>query len=132
VSTPRATVGPVFLDEAWRAELRDRLSVDSEFRHVARWCDVAVQLGAPQGRATLAVVAGSLTDGVGAELPMVRVYAPAERWAAFFSPVPPAWHNDLLGLARRHDDVELDPGGDTLVRHLRALNRLWEVARGPR
>jgi hypothetical protein len=128
MSAPR----PVFLDHGWLQRLRDRLADDAEFAHVARWCDVVVELSAPEGRTVLTLRSGHLADDDGHGLPVVRVHAAAERWSAFLSPVPPAWHNDLLGLARRHDDVVLDPGGDTLVRHLRALNRMWEVARAPR
>jgi hypothetical protein len=122
--------GPPFLDAGWRAQLATRLAQDPEFAHVARWCNVAIELSCIEGSARLVLSSGHLEpDGATTGHPQVRVHAPAERWAAFFSADPPAWHNDLLGLARRHSDVELDTGGQTFVRHLRALNRMWEVAR---
>ena len=131
-SGPTSPQLPVFLDRRWRRRLGDRLAEDDEFAHVARWTNVTVQLSAPEGVAVLAIEAGQLVDAPAADQPLIHLSAPAARWAKFFDPIPPPWHNDVLGFSRRHDDVQLDSGGETLVRHLRVLSRMWEVARATR
>ncbi len=121
-----------FADSAWRVNFTSRLSSDPELRHLIRWSAFAMTWRAEESELGSAVRNGHAEVGQAPDLPAIVVQAAPARWEQLLRPVPPPWHTDLLGMARRHDDVALDPGGNTLVRNLRTVNRIVEVARAGR
>jgi hypothetical protein len=120
---------PVFAAPAWTERFRHKLRSDRELAHVIRWSAFALAWRSESAELVIVVRARTAATGPAGDLPTVAVRAPAARWARLLRPVPPPWHTDLLGMARRYGDVTLEPAGSTLVRNLRAINRIVELSR---
>src|SRR5690349_13676590 len=120
---------PVFAPSVWQDAFRRRLDNDRELALLVRWSAFALSWESDSTRVTVAVRDGQVTVGPAGDLPTVVVRAPAGRWEKLLGVTPVPWHTDLLGMARRHEDVDLDTAGTTLVKNLRAVNRIVELAR---
>lgn len=57
------------------------------------------------------------------------LHAPTEHWIKFFRAAPGRWHYDVLGMERRVTGFRVARNRDVLIRNLRALHRLFELAR---
>lgn len=62
--------------------------------------------------------------------PDFTICAPPEAWREFLKPEPPPFYNNPLAMASRVPGASLEGDLTVFVRHLRALNRVFELARG--
>lgn len=61
--------------------------------------------------------------------PEFTICAPPDAWRKFLKPEPPAFYNNPLATASRVPGASLEGDLTVFVRHLRALNRVFELAR---
>jgi hypothetical protein len=118
-----------FLDQHWQEAWRRHLAASRELAHVGRWCDLDLVLRCGDRTETFSLVAGQPAVTSGPQADRIVLEGSPERWAAFLQPVPPAFHNSVLGMDRRTADFAITEGREVLVRHLRALTVVLDGAR---
>lgn len=68
-------------------------------------------------------------SGESGDSPEFTICAPPEAWREFLKPEPPPFYNNPLAMASRVPGAALEGDLTVFVRHLRALNRVFELAR---
>lgn len=137
----------VFADDAWYHRWRELIAHDPELNVIGRRCTLTLALVADgEGRA-FQFEQGRLVGaapwrpspsgdggreapggtGVGAETLVVE--ASADDWAKVLRDPPAPGHTDLPALHRVAARAAVTAGADVLIRHLRALTRVVELAR---
>jgi hypothetical protein len=129
VEQDAATDTAAFLDQHWQETWRRHLAASRELAHVGRWCDLDLVIRCGDRTGTFSLVAGQPAATTVPQADRIVLEGSPERWAAFLQPVPPAFHNSVLGMDRRCADFAITEGREALVRHLRALTVVLDGAR---
>lgn len=112
------------------------LNADRELRLRSRCARFAVSLACRDQilRFTVTPEAGvQASDTIAAEITeRLDFVGGPEAWARFLSPVPPRFHTDVIGMARRVDEFEIRSDLGALRRHLHIVHRFFEVIREAR
>lgn len=83
-----------------------------------------------EGRLAAAEPVPGESGGSSQAAPEFTICAPPEAWREFLKPEPPPFYNNPLAMASRVPGASLEGDITVFVRHLRALNRVFELARG--
>ncbi|MCW2696525.1 MAG: hypothetical protein JWR62_1610 [Modestobacter sp.] len=118
-----------FLGEDWQEAWRRHLAASRELAHVGRWCDVDLVIRCGDRTETFQLVAGQPVVAAAPRAERIVLEGSSERWSAFLQPLPPPFHNAVLGMDRRCADFSIAEGRELLVRHLRALTVVLDGAR---
>jgi hypothetical protein len=118
--------------ERWFTAVRD----DPENRHIGRFSTFTVRLRTLRGDdVSVRYTAGELHVLEVAESdppdPIELVASPAT-WVELADPVAPPLRHDLLALVKASDGIEIVSGRLQLIRHLRVITRLVELAKESR
>jgi hypothetical protein len=127
----RSVLGYLF-DEIPGA-LQEALREDAEFGYISR--ELTVNLIVLDGSVhSLRLVGGSIVTselaGPESEVSVMCVSASRESWNRFIQVTPPRFYNSILAMERRVPDFSFVTGKMTYIRHIRAVDRLFAVARG--
>ena len=123
----------VFPARSWFESLREEVGADREMGAIGRWCDLDLALAVDGDLILLQIRAGELAEivpdpGPGASW-SVTLRGTLEDWRAFLRPVPPPFYTDVLAMNSRVPTFGIEGDRKVFVRHLRALGRLFELAR---
>lgn len=126
----QATTVPVpFSDETWQLRWRELLLASRELVHVGRWSDVDLVLRSGERGVTLHLVGGRPSADPAENAERIVLDGAPQRWRAFLQPLPPPFHNTVLAMDRRCPDFAIAEGHQALVRHLRTVTVVLDVAR---
>jgi hypothetical protein len=122
-----------FPEAGWFEALRDAAAADDELRVTGRWCTLDLALAIDGDTVVLSLQEGRISafnfdPDIGASW-SVTLRGTREDWRAFLQPVPPPFYSDLLAMNSRVPSFTIEGDRKTFVRHLRALGRLFEIAR---
>ena len=122
-----------FPDAGWFEALRDAAAADAEMAVIGRWCTLDLALAIDGDTVLLRLQEGRISDvifdpDIGASWSMT-LRGTREGWRTFLQPVPPPFYSDLLAMNSRVPSFTIEGDRKTFVRHLRALGRLFEIAR---
>jgi len=100
---------------------------------IGRWCDVDLALAVDGELVLLQIRAGKVAEivpnpGLGASWD-VTLRGTLEDWRTFLQPVPPPFYTDVLAMNSRVPSFGIEGDRGTFVRHLRALGRIFDLAR---
>lgn len=130
---PNGSELPSVVDERWLRVWSEALRQDPELAHAGRWCDLTLVLDCDGRRRALRIEGARITATAAEPRPgwpePVVLAGSARAWNAFLSRVPPPFHNDVLALDRRQDDFTIAAGRDEVIRHLRVLQVMFDLAR---
>ena len=122
-----------FPREAWFESLREAVAGDAEMGVIGRWCDLDLVLAADDEQVLLLIRAGRIAQIVpnpdlGASWD-VTLRGTLEDWRTYLRPVPPPFYTDLLAMNSRVASFGIEGKRGVFVRHLRALARIFDLAR---
>jgi hypothetical protein len=122
-----------FPEAGWFEALRDAAAADEELAVIGRWCTLDLALAVDGETVVLRLRGGRISDvifdpDIGASW-SVTLRGTREDWWTFLQPVPPPYYSDLLAMNSRVPSFAIEGERKTFVRHLRALGRLFEIAR---
>jgi hypothetical protein len=124
---------PLFPRKEWFEALRGAVAADAEMGVIGRWCDLDLALAADEELVLLLIRAGKIAEIVpdpdlGASWD-VTLRGRLEDWRTFLQPVPPPFYTDVLAMNSRVPSFGIEGDRGTFVRHLRALGRIFDLAR---
>ena len=124
---------PSFPRKEWFEALRGSVAADSEMEVIGRWCDVDLALAVDDELVLLQIRAGKIAQIVpnpdlGASWD-VTLRGTLEDWKTFLQPVPPPFYTDVLAMNSRVPTFGIEGNRGLFVRHLRALGRIFDLAR---
>jgi hypothetical protein len=124
---------PVFPAGEWFESLREAVAADAEMGVIGRWCDLDLALAVDEELVLLVIRAGKIAEvvpdpGLGASWD-VTLRGTLEDWTTFLRPVPPPFYTDVLAMNSRVPSFGIEGDRRAFVRHLRALGRLFDLAR---
>jgi hypothetical protein len=104
---------------------------DAELAHIARFSSFAVELASTSGRVEWVRVARGVVDGSPAQAgdDVLRLRADDAVWRELVDADAAPRRHDLLSLTKVADGIDIVEGRTTLIRHLRVINRLVEIAK---
>ena len=122
-----------FPEAGWFEALREAAAADEELSVIGRWCTLDLALAMDRKTVVLRLRGGEIFDivfdpDIGASW-SVTLRGTREDWRTFLQPVPPPFYSDLLAMNSRVPSFAIEGDRKTFVRHLRALGRLFEIAR---
>jgi len=122
-----------FPEAGWFEALREAAAADEELSVIGRWCTLDLALAMDRKTVVLRLRGGEIFDivfdpDIGASW-SVTLRGTREDWRTFLRPVPPPFYSDLLAMNSRVPSFAIEGDRKTFVRHLRALGRLFEIAR---
>jgi hypothetical protein len=131
--TGHGSVLPPFPEAGWFEALRDAAAADEELSVIGRWCTLDLALAVNGDTVVLRLQRGEILDiifdpDIGASW-SVTLRGTSEDWRTFLQPVPPPFYSDLLAMNSRIPSFAIEGDRKIFVRHLRALGRLFEIAR---
>lgn len=129
------TASPIapFPGRGWFETLRDTLAEDAELRVIGRRCTLDLALVVGEETVLLRIEGGRISaiipePDIG-ESWRVTLRGAREDWLAFLRPIPPPFYQDLLAMNSRVPSFSIEGDRRAFVRHLRALSRIFELAR---
>ncbi len=127
------TVLPPFPEPGWFEALREAVAADDELAVIGRWCTLDLAFAVDKETVVLRLREGKLSDvifdpDIGASW-SVTLRGTSEDWRTFLQPVPPPFYSNLLAMNSRVSSFAIEGDRKVFVRHLRALGRLFEIAR---
>lgn len=131
--TPTASPVPPFPAHGWFEAFRDTLTGDAELSVTGRRCTLDLALVVGEETVLLRIEGG----GISAIIPEpdigeswgVMLRGTREDWLNFLRPIPPPFYQDLLAMNSRVSSFSIEGDRRAFVRHLRALSRIFELAR---
>jgi len=113
--------------------LREVVAADAEMGVIGRWCDLDLALAVDDELVLLLVRAGRIA-GIVPEPDLgaswgVTLRGTLEDWRTFLQPVPPPFYTDVLAMNSRVPSFGIEGDRRAFVRHLRALGRMFDLAR---
>lgn len=122
-----------FPEAGWFEALRDAAAADDELAVIGRWCTLDLVLAVDENLVLLRLREGRISEiifdpDIGISW-SVTLRGTLEDWRTFIRPVPPPFYSDLLAMNSRVPSSAIEGHRKTFVRHLRALGRLFEIAR---
>jgi hypothetical protein len=110
---------------------------DPENRHIGRFSTFTVRLRSPGGDdVSMCYAAGELQvvdDPLEIDPPdLIELTATPATWVELADPAAPPLRHDLLALVKAADGIEITSGRLHLIRHLRVITRLVELAKETR
>ncbi|HEV2094737.1 MAG TPA: hypothetical protein VGR18_16390 [Rubrobacter sp.] len=124
---------PHFPQREWFGSLQEAVAADEEMGVIGRWCDLNLALAIDEELILLRIRAGKVVDvvfapDIGASW-RVTLRGTIEDWRTFLQPVPPPFYTDVLAMNSRVPSFGIEGDRGVLVRHLRALGRIFDLAR---
>ena len=124
---------PRFPRREWFETLREVVAADAEMGVIGRWCDLDLALAVDDELVLLLVRAGRIA-GIVPEPDLgaswgVTLRGTLEDWRTFLQPVPPPFYTDVLAMNSRVPSFGIEGDRRAFVRHLRALGRMFDLAR---
>ena len=124
---------PTFPDRGWFEKLDGILRADAELAVIGRRCTLDLALVVDEETVLLRLQRG----GISAIVPEpdigeswhVTLRGTREDWRAFLRTIPPPFYQDLLAMNSRVPSFSIEGDRRAFVRHLRALSRIFELAR---
>lgn len=131
--TRAAPTVPAFPDRGWFEALDGVLRADAELAVIGRRCTLDLALVVDEETFLLRLQGG----GISAIIPgpdigeswQVTLRGAREDWRTFLRPIPPPFYQDLLAMNSRVPSFSIEGDRRVFVRHLRALSRIFELAR---
>ncbi len=113
--------------------MQEAVAADEEMGVIGRWCDLNLALAIDEELILLRIRAGRVVDvvfapDIGASW-RVTLRGTIEDWRTFLQPVPPPFYTDVLAMNSRVPSFGIEGDRGVLVRHLRALGRIFDLAR---
>ena len=131
--TRAAPAVPTFPDRGWFEKLDGSLREDAELAVIGRRCTLDLALVVDEGTVLLRLQRGGISDIVPepdiGESWHVTLRGAREDWRTFLRPIPPPFYQDLLAMNSRVPSFSIEGDRRAFVRHLRALSRIFELAR---
>lgn len=128
------TGAAAFLSDEWFGSLAKAMRDDRELGVIGH--GLSLDFGLRRGEETYLLrlrggrlVAAEPVRNDSDVAPEFVISAPPEAWRKFFWLEPPPFYNHPLAMASRVPDASLEGDLTIFVRHLRALNRVFELAR---
>ena len=123
----------VFPRKEWFEALREVVAADAEMGVIGRWCDLDLALAVDGETVLLVIRAGKVAEilpapDLGASWD-VTLRGTLEDWRTFLRPVPPPFYTDVLAMNSRVPSFGIEGNRGVFVRHLRALGRIFDLAR---
>lgn len=124
---------PTFPQRGWFGSLQEAVAADEEMGVIGRWCDLNLALAIDEELVLLRIRAGKIVDvvfapDIGASW-SVTLRGKFEDWRTFLQPVPPPFYTDVLAMNSRVPSFGIEGDRGVFVRHLRALGRIFDLAR---
>jgi hypothetical protein len=124
---------PSFPQKDWFEALRRAVAADAEMGVIGRWCDLDLALAADEELVLILIRAGKIAEiepnpDLGASWD-VTLRGTLEDWRTFLQPVPPPFYTDVLAMNSRVPSFGIEGDRGIFVRHLRALGRIFDLAR---
>ncbi len=125
---------PAFPHQGWFEGLNSILRADAELAVIGRRCTLDLALVADEETVLLRLQEGTISAVVPGpdigESWQVTLRGSHEDWRTFLRPIPPPFYQDLLAMNSRVPSFSIEGDRRAFVRHLRALSRIFELARG--
>lgn len=128
------TGAAAFPSDEWFCSLAKAMRDDRELGVIGH--GLSLDLGLRRGEETYLLrlrggrlVATEPVSNGSEDAPEFVISAPPEAWREFLKAEPPPFYNHPLAMASRVPGVSLEGDLTVFVRHLRALNRVFELAR---
>lgn len=124
---------PPFPERGWFESLQEAVAADAEMEVIGRWCELNLALAIDDDLVLLRIRAGKIVDvvfapDIGASW-SVTLRGKLEDWRTFLQPVPPPFYTDVLAMNSRVPSFGIEGDRGFFVRHLRALGRIFDLAR---
>ena len=124
---------PPFPERGWFESLQEAVAGDAEMEVIGRWCELNLALAIDDDLVLLRIRAGKIVDvvfapDIGASW-SVTLRGKLEDWRTFLQPVPPPFYTDVLAMNSRVPSFGIEGDRGFFVRHLRALGRIFDLAR---
>jgi hypothetical protein len=122
-----------FPEAGWFEALRGAAAADDELVVIGRWCTLDLVLAVDENLILMRLREGRISEvifdpDIGISW-SVTLRGTLEDWRTFLRPVPPPFYSDLLAMNSRVSSFTIEGDRKTFVCHLRALGRLFEIAR---
>jgi len=122
-----------FPEAGWFEALRGAAAADDELAVIGRWCTLDLAFAVDKEMIVLRLREGRISEvifdpDIGSSW-SVTLRGTREDWRTFLQPTPPPFYSDLLAINSRVPSFSIEGDRKTFVRHLRALGRLFEIAR---
>jgi hypothetical protein len=131
--TRAAPAIPTFPDRGWFEKLDGVLRADTELAVIGRWCTLDLALVVDEETVLLRLQGGGISAVVSepdiGESWHVTLRGTREDWRTFLRPIPPPFYQDLLAMNSRVPSFSIEGNRRAFVRHLRALSRIFDLAR---
>lgn len=131
--TRAAPTVPAFPDRGWFEKLDGLLRADAELAVIGRRCTLDLALVVDEETILLRLQGGGISAIVSepdiGESWHVTLRGACEDWRTFLRPTPPPFYQDLLAMNSRVPSFSIEGDRRAFVRHLRALSRIFELAR---
>jgi hypothetical protein len=131
--TRAAPAIPTFPDRGWFEKLDGLLRADAELGVIGRRCTLDLALVVDEETVLLRLQGGGISAIVSepdiGESWHVTLRGAREDWRTFLRPTPPPFYQDLLAMNSRIPSFSIEGDRRAFVRHLRALSRVFELAR---
>jgi len=113
--------------------LREAVAADREMGVIGPWCDLDLALAVDEELVLLVIRVGKIAEvvpdpGLGASWD-VTLRGTLEDWVTFLRPLPPPFYTDVLAMNSRVPSFGIEGDRKAVVRHLRALGRMFDLAR---
>lgn len=125
----------IFPSTQWFGSLARAMREDPELGAIGRGLSLDLGVRCGENAYLLRLREGQLESaeplaGDPRPAPEFTICAPPEAWREFLKPEPPPFYNNPVAMASRVPGASLEGDITVFVRHLRALNRVFELARG--
>ena len=124
---------PAFPGREWFDALQAAVAADAEIGVIGRWCDLNLALAIDDELILVIIRAGKIVDVVfSPDLSAswgVTLRGTLEDWRTFLQPMPPPFYSDVLAMNSRVPSFGIEGDRGVFVRHLRALGRIFDLAR---
>ena len=131
--TAKGVIHPAFPGRGWFEALDEAMAADAEMAVIGRWCTLDLAFVVGEETVLLRLEGGRIVaivpePDVGASW-NVTLRGTLEDWQTFLQPIPPPFYSDLLAMNSRVPSFTIEGDRRTFVRHLRALGRVFGLAR---